>query len=1142
MITKLDILSGGGKMGALMRSFDFSKTALGAVEDWPASLRAATSICLNSRYPMFIAWGKHRSMLYNDSYTDVLASKHPSALGRPAHEVWAEIWHILGQHWSRVFQQGEATWAEDLLLLMNRSGYYEETYFTFSYSPIRGEDGNVEGMFCACQETTSKVIGERRLKTLRELAAQATNVKSPQDAVDTAMKTLSGNTADIPFALLYLAEEDPRAVYLAGTAGFDNNETVAPPKFEIDVEDAQGWPVVQVLREGLTARMDSLPDRISTVASSNWNQPTKQALLLPVRFAAGEKPSGILISGVSPVRELDDNYRTFFEVAAGQIASTIANARAYQQERLRAQALEELDRAKTVFFSNVSHEFRTPLTLMLGPTEEALSLPDRALRGEDLQTVHRNSLRLLKLVNTLLDFSRIEAGRIEAVYEPTDLSSLTIDLASSFRSAIEKAGLKLIVDCPSMDEPVYVDREMWEKIVLNLISNAFKFTFEGSIEVKLRRMNGKAVLSIKDTGTGIAEKQLPHVFERFHRIKDSRGRTFEGTGIGLALVHELVKLHSGTVTVRSEIGRGSTFAVSIPMGYVHIPKEKLFAVRSLQYTSVGSMPYVEEAMRWLHDDKQTSASSELITDFNLPISSSMGALRTGQGKTSGAHILVADDNADMLAYLRRLLGERYEVKTAMNGEEALFVAVQNPPDLILADVMMPKLNGFGLLRAIRDHEKTKVIPVILLSARAGEESKVEGLEAGADDYLIKPFSARELLARIEGNLKLARFRKESEEALRKSRDELERNVQERTMMLRALTAKLTLAEQWERQRIAKILHDHLQQLLVGARFNAEVLSAQIGVDYKELTENILHLITQSIQTSRSLTAELSPPVLQQGLSAAVGWLARWMKEKHGLAVELQTDPCFDPPREDTTVLLFQSIRELLFNVVKHANVKSARLEMACDEQNHLHVTVSDQGKGFHPALVWKTEETGFGLFSINERLNLMGGSLHIESSPGKGASFLMIVPLESREKPDEDIRVIMAEVQKDKTPGDKIRILLADDHTVVRQGLSTMLNLHSDFQVIAEAVDGKEAVEKAREFQPDVILMDISMPKMNGIEATRIISSELPHIRIIGLSMHDKQDQADRMIEAGASAYCTKHGSTDLLLSAIRTATATIRP
>lgn len=385
-------------------------------------------------------------------------------------------------------------------------------------------------------------------------------------------------------------------------------------------------------------------------------------------------------------------------------------------------------------------------------------------------------------------------------------------------------------------------------------------------------------------------------------------------------------------------------------------------------------------------------------------------------------------------------------------------------------------------------------------------------------------------------------RKQAEDELHKAKDNLEVRVRKRTAELKKraeqlarMSSKLTLAEQRERSRIAKILHDHLQQLLVGAKINSEVLFSRIDTDHKKLAENIVDLISQSIQVSRSLTLEVSPPVLQQGLSPTLEWTCRRMQKTHGLTVELKADPLNGSQSEDITIFLYQSARELLLNVVKHAGVKSARLEMSSEGPDRLRLTVSDEGSGFDPAAIWMTDASGFGLLSIRERAELMGGKLQIMSSPGKGASVSLFVPLEAKEeRVEQEIRKTMTRVHTADGAGEKIRVLLVDDHTVVRQGLSTMLNFHSDIQVVGEAADGEEAVEKAREFQPDVILMDISMPKMDGIEATRIIGSELPHIRIVGLSMHDKQDQANRMIEAGASAYCTKDGDTSVLLSEIR--------
>ena len=419
-------------------------------------------------------------------------------------------------------------------------------------------------------------------------------------------------------------------------------------------------------------------------------------------------------------------------------------AHAYEEEKKRAEALAEIDRAKTLFFSNVSHEFRTPLTLMLGPLEEMIANGGGASedRRAELELVYRNGLRLQKLVNTLLDFSRIEAGRVQANFEATDLAVATTDIASTFRSAIEKAGLEFVIDCPPLAEPVYVDREMWEKIVLNLLSNAFKFTFEGTIRVQLRETDGLVTLAVEDTGTGIPEAELPHLFERFHRVENARGRTIEGTGIGLALIAELVKLHGGTVGVESALGKGSAFRVTLPLGETHLPKDRVLDRTAARSTAPATGSYVEEAALWLPRSGDTEPTS--------------GSVVTGR-------VLVADDNADMREYVRRILADRYEVEVVSNGNEALKAVEKKRPDLILSDVMMPEMDGFGLVRELRATPATASIPVIFLSARSGEESRVEGLDAGADDYLMKPFSARELRARVGAHLNLARVRKETEE-------------------------------------------------------------------------------------------------------------------------------------------------------------------------------------------------------------------------------------------------------------------------------------------------------------------------------------------------------------------------------------------
>jgi PAS domain S-box-containing protein len=470
---------------------------------------------------------------------------------------------------------------------------------------------------------------------------------------------------------------------------------------------------------------------------------------------AGGKETIIIDASLMPVK--DERGNVVFIAAEGR---DITEKKAYEREIARQrEELAKLDELKTKFFANISHEFRTPLTLMLGPLEDAIAdaaEPLPARQRERIAMVERNGLRLQKLVNALLDFSRAEAGRIQAVYQTTDLAALTHDLASSFRAACEKAGLTLAINTPSLREPVYVDHQMWEKIVLNLVSNAFKFTLEGRIEIDVSEEDGFAVLRVSDTGTGIPEAELPRIFERFHRVEGASGRTHEGTGIGLALVKELIDLHGGTLSVESTYGQGSMFTVRVPFGHAHLPQDRLGASYTQASTATRAEIFVTEALRWLPGTMAVEALDG--RDEILPTAEAI----TGKH----AHVLVADDNADMRDYLCRLLATRYEVTGAADGEEAFAAAHRTRPDLILTDVMMPQLDGFGLLQKLRADPGLSGVPVIVLSARAGDEAKVEGLQTGADDYLVKPFSARELLARVESHLNLARLRREAGEAVR----------------------------------------------------------------------------------------------------------------------------------------------------------------------------------------------------------------------------------------------------------------------------------------------------------------------------------------------------------------------------------------
>jgi signal transduction histidine kinase len=733
------ILVGGGEMGALMRSFDWSKTPLGPVEQWPQSLRSAVSILLPSKAQICLFWGAEFTVLYNDAYCPVLDEKHPRVLGTPGWVCWEEIWEdTLGPLLKGVIATGEAFWARDLLFFLRRSGFTEETYFDVSYDPVRVESGDVGGVFCIVSETTQRVLSERRLILLRELGHGAEGKRSEQETIATAFQCLGMDPLDIPFAILYLQDDAAQA---AAVHGFD-----ASAPLPVDRERLSA--ALQQARETQQAVMIApLSETLASIPAGAWPEVPHQAVVLPL-ISPGHRDEtlGFLVMGISARLEFNDAYRGFFELCAGQMTTAIVNARAFEEERRRAEALAELNQAKTAFFSNVSHEFRTPLTLLLSPLEDAMRGHQDStvtLEWDTAQAMHRNTMRLLKLVNTLLDFSRLEAGRTQPTFAPTNLSLLTAELASSFHSAVESAGLQYVVDCPPLPETVYVDRDMWEKIILNLLSNAYKFTHEGGITVSLRPVSGKVMVRVSDTGTGIPEAEQQSIFQRFYRVRNAQARTHEGAGIGLSLVQELVKIHGGSIEVHSQEGIGTTFTVTIPTGTAHLPPEQIERERSLTSTAVDPSAYVMEAERWFATGSNSADGSHLVDH---------AADDTTREDLPPGRLLVVDDNADMREYLRRLLQQTWKVDTAADGAAALTAIDQRIPDLVLTDIMMPGIDGFELLRRLRANPDTAHVPVIMLSARAGEEASVEGFGAGANDYLVKPFSSRELFARVRTQL------------------------------------------------------------------------------------------------------------------------------------------------------------------------------------------------------------------------------------------------------------------------------------------------------------------------------------------------------------------------------------------------------
>ncbi|WP_300007248.1 SpoIIE family protein phosphatase [Pseudonocardia sp.] len=713
------VFSGGGLMGRVMAGHDWAATSVGAPQTWPSELRSVVRILLTSRFSMWMGWGPELAFFYNDAYQrDTLRSKHPWALGRPAREVWAEIWDDIGPRIQSVLDTGEATWDEGLLLTLERSGYPEETYHTFSYSPLHDAAGRIAGFLCVVSEDTERVLGERRLRVLSELGdISAVTAPTLDEACTAAVAVLQRGRADVPYAAVYLVEPGGDTARLVAAHGTD--PAVAPPLVDAG-RDPQLWAV--------------LDSRRAVDAGD--------AVAMPLTGGGGGRPAGVLLAGVNPHRALDREYRRFLDLVAGQVSTAIADASAFQLQRRRADELAELDRAKTAFFTGVSHELRTPLTLIAGPAEDALADTEHPLppvHRARLELVHRSSGRLRRLVDTILEFSRLEDGRAVPDRVTVDLAGLTRGIAESFAPAVTRAGLAFTVTCPELPGGVAVDVDMWEKIVLNLLSNAVKYTHAGSVTLELARADpDSVVLRVADTGIGIPEADVPLLFQRFHRVRGASGRSHEGSGIGLALVSELAALHGGSVAVDSVLGEGSRFTVTIPSPSAPDAAARVAVDR---HASGAARLYRDEALQW------SGAEPKVVTAM------------PDAGSTAGATVLVAEDNPDLRRFLGGLLEPHYSVLLAADGAAALERARTARPDLVLTDVMMPGLDGFGLLAALRTDPATATTPVVMLSARAGEEAAIEGLHAGADDYLAKPFSSADLVARVRSNLELARVRR-----------------------------------------------------------------------------------------------------------------------------------------------------------------------------------------------------------------------------------------------------------------------------------------------------------------------------------------------------------------------------------------------
>ncbi|MBS1816862.1 MAG: response regulator [Acidobacteria bacterium] len=1225
---------GTSDMAARMRAYDWARTPLGPVTSWPSSLRTVIRVLLTSRFAMWMGWGPELTFLYNDAYASMtLGRKHPWALGRASREVWAEIWPDIGPRIESVLQTGQASWDEALLLFLERGGFPEETYHTFSYSPLSDDDGQVRGHLCVVTEDTHRVIGERRIATLRDVAAAIAAVTTEEGLYSALSRVLSERQQDVPFSVMYLLQDGGRTWQRVCSSGVSPAHDVAP-----DTTDGESpWPLNTAHRGEV--RVEGLDARFHHVPSGPWHLAPRTALLVPIGEQGQADAAGVFVAALNPLRPDSDDDVTFVRLLVGQVAAALANVRSYEEARRRAEALAEIDRAKTAFFANVSHEFRTPLTLLLGPLEDALGRGE-PLAQTELDTAYRNALRLLKLVNALLDFARIEAGRARAQFAPVDIAALTSDIASVFRTAVERAGLRFRIETNPISEPIFIDVDMWEKVVLNLLSNAFKFTFDGEIAVEVEDGGDAANIRVIDTGIGVPADELPRLFERFHRVEGARGRTHEGSGIGLALVRDLVALHGGEISATSVENGGTTFVVRLRKGRAHLPAEQVLeAATTPARRSTG---HVEEALRWLEP-------ATAITPASTP-------------DRSTSRIVVADDNADLREYLGRLLGELGDVEVVSDGVAALEALKRRPADLLLTDVMMPRMDGISLIHAIRADADLKTLPVIMLSARSGEEARIEGLHAGADDYIFKPFSAREVVARVSSQLQLLAARRHAATERDRLRDLLSQvpavvnflsgpdlvfefahplaeKATGRTLTGRAAAEALPeyrsqpgvferLRQVYDTgepiaasevplliERDGRVDQTYWNIVYLPVRSPSGAIEGVMTFDI-EVTEQVrarqlletqaleLHAARESAETANRAKDEflamlghelrnpLAPIVtalqllrlrghasreldvldrqvfhlsrlvddlldvsriargkieLRLSVVEMASVIARAVETASPLLEQRRQPLQLDVPTSGLRVTgdearLAQVVANLLTNASKYSDEGSPISMRAYSDAGQAVVRVRDYGMGMtedmlstvfdlfvqHPQAIDRARGgLGLGLTIVQGIVERHGGTVFAHSEGlGRGSEFIVRLPLTVHVPDGRGDTGITA-------PGtarvhDALRVLIVDDNRDAAEMIGAALQMHG--YTTAVAFDGPDALALAPSFQPDVALLDIGLPAMDGYElAGRLRAMGLTGLTLVAVSGYGQVTDQERSHEAGFDAHLVKPVDLDQL-------------
>ncbi len=702
----LEWLSVQGEMGRRVTTFDWDATPLGPIEEWSMPLRDAVTLCLGSLLPMSVQWGQELTVIYNDACRDLYGElRFATALGRATLEVWPETVDHVRDHTLATIRDGVPYFAVDQLFPLNRTVPLEECYFTTSSAPII-DDGVPGGVFSAFIETTAEVLAARRLRTLAALGSDLNESASAPEVAQAVMDVLSTNPRDHVAGALYSADDDEHGPHLT-TFG------------AVEMSAAQAALVADCLASG-EVRVEPID------GGGGWHA-------YPLRDPEGGRITHVLLLGQPTTLPADHLLKAYYAVAADAVSVALLNHGELVAQRRRVTEMAALDRAKSAFFAGVSHELRTPLALISAPVQDVLERDaglSEATR-KALALVQSNVSRLTRMVEAMLDFSRMEAGRLVPHVEQVDVAGQTRALAAEFAPAFARAGLDFVVDVPDLSTSPLLDRDFLERIISNLLSNALKFTPHGQVTLQLAEDDDDhyAVI-VTDTGIGVALEDLDRIFARFERLPPQPGaRSSSGAGIGLAMVRQLTRLLDGEVTVESAVGRGTTFTVRLPF-----QPSRPMGVAGQSVTPRRVTSFLAEIDSWMEPE----------------------GVRPARTHSPVARLVVAEDDPELARFLADCLSDDYEVVLVRDGAAALDQLRLGDVDLLLTDLAMPGMDGLELIRQIRADVGIREVPIVMLSASG--DASASGLSFGADDFVTKPFTVNDLRDRLAANLARARER------------------------------------------------------------------------------------------------------------------------------------------------------------------------------------------------------------------------------------------------------------------------------------------------------------------------------------------------------------------------------------------------